>query len=163
MELTLNLKGLMQSYGEDEPWTANRRTNTKPTETAVKGIVECAFGLSRIGVDADGDDMIRKDIWEHVDVIIHTPDKLPHIIVDDQIVRELVEGMRFKNAEGNNMSNGMPRIKKEYIAGGEFKVTLKGTDEYIEKIRYRLLHPVYPYCLGRACCIPSAPLIQEEK
>lgn len=164
MELTLKLKGLMQSYGGDDPWTAKRRTQTKPTETAVKGIVECALGLARAEVDVE-DDKVRHDIWDNVEVIIHNPDTLSEIIVDDQVVNPLIPDntnpKQFLCADGS-FKEKLPQIRKEYIAGGEFKVTLKGNDGYIEKIKYRLMHPVYPYSLGRACCIPSEPVIQEE-
>ncbi len=159
MELNLKLKGLMQSYGENDPWTAVRHTNTRPTETAIKGMIECALGLSKAGLD-DEDDAVRKTLWEHVDICIHDPvqKSIPSILVDDQTVKPLLDDMRFPCADGTT-KNDLPLIKKEYVLGGCFDVTLSGDDEYIEKIKYRLQHPVYPYCFGRSCCMPSAPVV----
>lgn len=158
MELTLQLKGIMQSYGGENPWTATRRTNIQPTETAVQGIIECALGLARKGVDSD-DDKTREDLWQHVQVNIPDIDHAPEIITDDQTVHPLMEDMYFQCAGGGKMSTGMPQIRKEYLIGENYTVILTGDDTYIENIRYHLLHPIYPYSLGRACCIPSRPLI----
>ncbi|WP_026670732.1 CRISPR-associated protein Cas5 [Butyrivibrio sp. AE3006] len=158
MELKLQLKGLMQSYGGENPWTATRRTNRQPTDTAIQGIVECAMGIARKGTYEE-DDMKREALWNHVQIHIPDIDHAPEIIIDDQTVHPLTDDMYFQCAGGGKMSTGMPQIRKEYLVGENYTVILKGDDDYIKDIRYHLLHPIYPYSLGRACCIPSAPLV----
>ena len=160
MELTLKLKGLMQSYGGSNPWTATRRTELQPTITAVRGLIECALGLAKVGVYEE-DDVIRQALWKKVDIEIPVLDHMPEILSDDQIVGALTEDMQFKNAEGKNMSTAMPQITKEYIVGECFTVVIKGDDDSVSRIKEYLKHPIYPYCLGRACCIPSEPIVVD--
>lgn len=157
MELILQLKGVMQSYGGENPWTATRNTNSKPTESAVKGMVECAFGLASFGVDEE-DDEFRKQLWNGIAIEIPSLDHAPEILTDDQVIKPLIDNEEFQTANGGH-KKVMPRVTKEYIVGECFKVILKGEQDKIEQIKYHLEHPVYPYSLGRACCIPSSPVV----
>lgn len=158
MELTLTLKAVMQSYGGNNPWTATRQTETQPTESAIKGIVECAMGLAKAGVDPD-DDAVRKDLWEHVSIDVTNIDHIPNILIDTQTVHELTDDMHFVCAGGGSMAGRMPVVSKEYLVDETYTVTLRGDDKYIADIKEYLQHPIYPYAYGRACCSPSVPIV----
>ena len=162
MELKLTLKAIMQSYGGENPWTGTRDTKILPTETAIKGLIECAFGLAKQGsLDSEEDEIIRQDLWKNIEISKISLADNPYsneVFTDYQIVRPLTDEMKFPVANGSPKKT-LPQIYKEYISDGKYEVTLSGPEDYILKIKEYILHPVYPYFLGRACCIPSEPLI----
>ena len=161
MKIRLNLRGMLQSWGMEEPWTAQRHTQYKPTESGIYGLIECSMGLARAGTD-ENDDCRRNALRTNTRITsISEPENMPEILTDFQTVHPLVEGLAFKKAEGGTKTNGLPTINKEYIVGGRYTVELTGDKDTIENVMFFLRHPVYPICLGRSICIPSESVFLE--
>ena len=161
--LTLRLSGVMQSWGKREPWTESRRTEDKPTVSAIYGMLGCAFGIHR------GDDKNFKILKDCITVDIDNVKvaKDGEFMVDDQTVHRLDDNRLFCGFDGKNREGKCHTkidtmiLEKEYLVDGDYEVTLYGSIEDIEQTREALLHPVWPYYLGRYCCIPSKSVIKE--
>ena len=164
MRITLSLKGAFQSWGVPEPWTARRKTALKPTESAIYGLIGCAMGI-RKEYDEEKMEWVKSNVKITVPEPEYTYD-ISVITTDDQIVHPLVDGLRFtcqkdiREGKTGGMSNLMPQIKKEYLAGVETIVYLDGSKDVMDKVLDSLIHPIYPYYLGRACCTPSGCIVK---
>lgn len=172
MKLELVLAGLMQAYADGPQPFTNRRTADHPTSSAIYGMIERAMGIKKI--DGVRDDTfkapngkvyhIEEDVYIHQDEILdETLDyaKQCQILTDDQIVGSLTNTETFICADGTKKET-LARIKKEYLVNSKYRVTIEGDDELIQYVKEYLQHPIYPIYLGRYCCIPSEPIIQES-
>ncbi|MBO5552385.1 MAG: type I-E CRISPR-associated protein Cas5/CasD [Lachnospiraceae bacterium] len=166
MRITLSLKGSFQSWGSAEPWTASRKTELKPTESAIYGLLGCAMGVHK-----EGDEDKAAWIRANVKVIVPDPDYFTFntsvVVTDDQIVSGLKEEFEFTCQKSVNQgktggkTNKMPQVKKEYLMDVETVVYLDGEKDVMDRVLDYLIHPVYPYYLGRACCVPSGCIIKK--
>ncbi len=163
MKIYLNFKSTLQSWGVDSPYTSYRKTQYYPTVSAVFGIIECAFGLEREGEPdpLESDVLMRKTIREGIKVDIPKGQGMQEIIIDHQVVTPLSDELSFVGADGKKKNNGMPQVRKEYLADAETRAVISGEKDLMKKVLYRLKHPVYPFCYGRAVCIPSGPLVEK--
>lgn len=155
MKIKLKFSGVMQAWGVDEPWTSYRHTNIRPTPNAIYGIIECAMGLAHAG-EYKEDDLIRGKLRENTIIEIPNNDGFPDILTDLQTIHGVfdTESASVPCADGTKKKS-FPMINKEYIMNGRYEAYVSGDKDTIENIINYLKHPVYPYYLGRACCIPS--------
>ena len=163
MKIYLTFKSTLQSWGVDSPYTSYRKTQYYPTRSAIFGIIECAFGLEKEGEpDPIEDDMLmRKTLREGIQITIPKGQGMKNTVIDHQVVTPLSEELSFIDATGSKKSNGMPQIRKEYLSDAITHAIISGDKDLMEKVLYRLKHPVYPFCYGRAICIPSAPIVEK--
>ena len=104
-----------------------------------------------------------------VERIIEKPTPFPHRMTDDQTIYikdyidvDIAKG--FKT--GNNREkyvNGIVASQlftKDYLEDEKIGVVIEGTYKALSKIRQAVLHPFWPPYLGRACCVPSGPIIR---
>jgi hypothetical protein len=53
--------------------------------------------------------------------------------------------------------------RRTYLADAMFVAALEGDRELLESVRLRLRDPVFPLSLGRAACLPAAPVAMGER
>ena len=155
-KLKLRLEGVMQSWGKREPWAEGRGTESRPTDSAVYGIIACAMGIHRDEEDRLA--RLRDDIKVTGTGTVRGHGKTE----DTQTVRPLKGDMKFPSADGEFREMQGMLFSKEYLQGSECFAEISGTDDAICEVRYYLDHPVYPYYLGRYCCTPSERVVFEE-
>jgi CRISPR-associated protein Cas5/CasD subtype I-E len=165
MRIALSLKGAFQSWGSPEPWTARRHTELKPTQSAIYGLIGCAMGIHK-----EGDEEKQEWLRENVKITVPEPTfnfDMSVITTDDQVVTPLVDGLKFtcqkdiNEGKTGGKSNLMPQIQKEYLADVESVVYLDGDKKAMNEVLDHLIHPIYPYYLGRACCTPSGCIVKS--
>lgn len=164
--LHLQFRGILQSWGIREEWMVKRRTASYPTESAVLGLIECALGIDR------NDEESRKTLRDRISVIPRS-EGVNKKLVDEQTIsiadyeREGIEvngfpcaggGIKRTNA-GTVLSETFTKQYVEDCVNKPLRADVEGDDETIAQIQYALLHPVYPYYLGRYCCTPCGPVI----
>lgn len=169
-KLDLYLEGPMQSWGTTEHWYKTRRTESYPTKTALTGLIgRC------MGVDWDESDELQMiaDGFTITCVKSNHDGSGPMRMSDDQIifigdyidaglVAGFVSGTGKPKSDGNNGVVRAQIFTKDYLEDTKFSITIEGAEDMLQRIRHALLHPAWPPYLGRACCIPSAPLVQGD-
>lgn len=169
MKLDLYLEGPMQSWGVSEHWYKTRRTEARPTKTAIAGLIgRC------MGVDWEETEKLQEisksfEIIDSENTIIPMPKRMQDdqtIFLGDYIEAGLADG--FVTGGGKLKLNAQNEIirsqqfTKDYLEDEKIVITLEGSMENLSKIRNTLLHPVWPPYLGRACCIPSGQIVRGD-
>ena len=161
--LILRFSGILQSWGVPEPWESQRKTEYLPTDDAIYGLLGCALGILRD--DASALSVLR----EKVRVISSwsAKDTIDNRLYDYQTVG-LMGGKGHLVAKGGvkNINGIVETIQeeKEYLEDAERFVKLECIDEETKtRLIDAILHPVYPYYLGRYCCTPSKCLLMKEE
>ena len=168
--LHLQFRGVLQSWGVRDEWMAKRRTASSPTESAVLGLIECALGIDR------NDEERRTALRSKIRIIPHSGG-VKRKLVDEQTIsiadyeREGIELNGFPSARGGikRDKTGRPvwneTFTKQYVedcVSDPLKADVEGDDDTIARIQNALLHPVYPYYLGRYCCTPCGSVIMPN-
>ena len=150
--LFLRLEGPLQSWGAQESKFVIRRTSDAPTKSAVIGLLCAALGVSRSAAPKEwlprlngltmGVRIDRPGIrwWDY-----HT----------------VGARMQMRTAEGKTRPGAL-LSRREYLCDASFLVALRGDGELIDNIRSALQKPIYSPYLGRKCCPPSLPLLQNN-
>lgn len=161
MEITL--AGIMQSYGlESGGWVTLRDTMLHPTASTIVGILACSQGIEKDTEEYEGlkrklnfKTTVLDDVLILEDYQIVSPKEFRKATADSEVF--MVNGGK-KDAAGSQLP-----ITNRYILDAEFKVLVECENlEELKKIHHYLLHPVWAYYLGKACCTPSKPLVGRE-
>jgi CRISPR system Cascade subunit CasD len=151
--LFLRLEGPMQAWGVQESKFVVRRSSAAPTKSGVVGILCAALGVPRteaalewlprlstmrmgVRIDAPG---VR--YWDY-----HT--------VGAQMQ------MRIAEAEDKTKPGAM-LTRREYLCDASFLVALQAAPELISSLAAAMENPRWPPYLGRKCCPPSRPLLEN--
>ena len=140
--LLLRLEGPLQAWGTTSRFD-ERDTQLEPSKSGVIGLVCAALGRDRsepvvdlaalrLGVRVDREGIPLRDYQTATGVVIAATGKA-------DLGRTVVS----------------PRY---YLADAIFLVGLEGERALLEQIQQALLQPVWPLCLGRKSCVPSAPV-----
>jgi len=140
--LLLRLEGPLQAWGTTSRFD-ERDTQLEPSKSGVLGLVCAALGRDRsepladlaalrMGVRVDREGIPLRDYQTATGVVIAATGKA-------DLGRTVVS----------------PRY---YLADALFLVGLEGERALLEQIQHALLQPVWPLCLGRKSCVPSAPV-----
>lgn len=161
--LKLILDAPLQSYGVKSRWDT-RDTSTYPSKSAVIGILSCALGYPR------GDKRID-ELTNNVNVHVRI-DKTGNVIEDLQTVnwpiKEYQQKVNWSPKSRNSRKTDKahndfhPLLTKMYICDAIFTVFVEGSKEIIERCYNAMINPVWPVYLGRKCCIPASPIVQER-
>ena len=168
MYLKMLLNAAMSAYPfdnlGDETNTAHyKNTQNAPGLNTIYGILECALGLE------DYDDTYKDQIEalkNDITIKIVRPRHIEHRVYDLQTVHHLENDLTpyFATCNGGTPQGKEtyrpPLQTKVYLSQAEREVHIYGSKERLEEIKEALLHPVYSYYIGRACCIPSKPVFQ---
>jgi len=144
--LLLRLEGPLQAWGTTSRFD-ERDTQLEPSKSGVLGLVCAALGRDRsepladlaalrMGVRVDREGIPLRDYQTATGVVIAATGKA-------DLGRTVVS----------------PRY---YLADALFLVGLEGERALLEQIQQALLQPVWPLCLGRKSCVPSAPVALPE-
>lgn len=170
MYLVLQFASTMQSWGIKERWIHTRRTSSAPTKRAVAGLIGRAMGV--IKEDEVGHNYIEQNLLSVTTISTTVPDRM----IDDQVtfIKDYVEeGL----ARGLPSADGTVRgtytnpylsqkYTKEYLVDTISKpivVAIEGSEDFLKEVRDALVHPVYPICFGRYCCVPAKPILVDGK
>lgn len=148
--------GALQSWGVCTN-LKYKDTEKFPTKSGICGMIGAAMGLPK-GSPESG------KICEAIHFGAKTSKRMyERVLLDDYQFTNYSYGRLFDDTFPNEEKEA-PTLKnieqhKSYILDGCFLVVLSGEDSLLEQIHAAFLDPVYPLFLGRACCIPSYPLI----
>ncbi len=148
--LFVRLEGPLQAWGTRAHW-GERDSALEPTKSGVIGVVACALGWGR-GQDAEIRELGRA---LQFGVRIDRPGRL---LIDYHTV---IGGVL--SAEGKIKITATTRERetvvshRAYLADASFLGALQGPGEVLARAAEALQAPVWPPCLGRRSCPPSAP------
>lgn len=152
--LMLHLNAPMQSWGIESRYN-RRMSGSAPSKSGLCGMVCAAMGA-------------RKESEEEKDAI----NGFSHIrLVTVELHGEKKEGAFLRDyhtVQGTRKADGGSRTDANlthrfYHSDKRFVALLIAEDrEFLERIRQSLQNPVWGVWLGRKCCIPASPIIQEE-
>lgn len=160
--LKLFLSAVLQSYGgQDSGWVELRNTENRPTASAVAGLIACCLGVR------PGTPEYRRLLCLKY---ISMTDKNSGILDDYQIVTPKEPGKLSSESEILKLSGGKKGpgegqrpIHKMYLQDSSFSVFVGSDDiEELRRIHGAFRNPKWVYYIGRACCTPSAPVVEEE-
>lgn len=149
--LFLRLEGALQAWGDQQSKFVIRRTAEAPTKSGVIGMLCGALGVPRseapekwlptLGALRMGVRMDRPGIrwWDY-----HT----------------IGAGMQMRTAEGKEKPGAM-LTRREYLCDASFLVSLQGEPDLIRDLEAAVRAPVWAPYLGRRCCPPSRPLLEQ--
>lgn len=154
--LFLRLEGPMQSWGERARWSI-RDTAPEPTKSGVVGLLACALGLG-----ADADEEIR-DLARALRIGVRC-DRPGSPVVDYHTIGGGYERPVLLTAEGKpKRSSGRPHTEqtwRSYLCDASFLVAVQAAPTLIERLASAVQAPVWPYYLGRKCCVPVLPIFE---
>ena len=149
--LLLRLEAPIQSYGERAQWDF-RDTAYFPTKSAVIGILAAAMGLKR-------EDAAITSLANHLEVSVRA-DRPGEIALDFQtaigIIQKAEGGQRGKKGEKTGI---IP--ERQYLEDASFLVAVLGDYDLLCRCRDALLNPVWAPFLGRKCCVPTRPILED--
>jgi CRISPR system Cascade subunit CasD len=149
----LRLTGPMQSWGTESRLQL-RRSDAYPSKSGVIGLVLCAKGVSR--------DSATPEVQRLNDLVMGVRIDHPGTLDWDYHTAGAKIGIR--KAEGGikrTESTKKPETllsRRQYLLDASFLVALQGSPEIVEGVTSAVQDPVWPYFLGRKCCIPTEPV-----
>jgi len=150
--LFLRLEGPLQAWGNHQSKFLVRRTAEAPTKSGIIGLLCAALGLSR-----------REATENHLE-------KFARLRMAVRIDRPGVRWwdyhtvgarMKMRTAEGGSKPGAM-LTRREYLCDASFLVALQGQPKLIEQLKAGVEKPRWALYLGRKCCVPSRPLLEQE-
>jgi CRISPR system Cascade subunit CasD len=144
-QVTLRLEGPMQAWGADGAGQI-RRTHPQPQKRTVLGLIRAAKGLA------------RDQSWGELEELEFSCQTIKSGIR----MWDFASMSRIISADGSKFH---PRgiQEKEYLADSAFTVTLSGNDGLIDEVIEALENPVFLIGLGRRDCMPSQPILMNDK
>jgi CRISPR system Cascade subunit CasD len=152
--LFLHLEGPLQAWGVHESKFVIRRTADAPTKSGIIGMLCAALGVSRSQAPAE---------W------------LPRLAGLEMGVRIDRPGVRWwdyhtvgadmpmRIAEGEGKTKSGPILtRREYLCDASFLVALQGDPALIAELAAAIKTPKWTLYLGRKCCPPSRPLMEQH-
>lgn len=174
--LKLHLSGVLQYYSSISNTSLRDTfyTNICPTRSAITGLIGSALGYQRNS----------KELSELTNKLVNIKYKLVNIdqfpitiMTDFQTVRSFTKYTTFQNrqkqghlidfntVDGDIKNAEDPKnniIKKvDYLQNADFNVYIGSDDCFLKEIYQAIQNPVYPLYLGRKCCIPNKPIVED--
>jgi CRISPR system Cascade subunit CasD len=146
MVLKLTLAAPLQAWGGNAPWGL-RQTDSFPTKSGLMGLCGRCLGLDRDSYPALANGLrvaFIRDRPGTIEIDFQTVDVLPQT--------------RVANG-GWKRSRGLLLVTKEYLADARFIALIEGPEDQLRRLYNGLAQPHWPPYLGRACCLPSEPLV----
>jgi len=153
--LFLRLEGPLQAWGNQESKFVVRRTSEAPTKSGVIGMLCAALGVSRREAP---DEWLPKLAELRFGVRIDAPG------VRWWDYHTVGAKMRMRIAEGEGKTkHGAMLTRREYLCDASFLVALQGESALIDQLEAAIRNPKWTLYLGRKCCPPSRPLLQDPE
>ncbi len=149
----LRLEAPLQSWGERARWSV-RDTASEPTKSGIVGLLACALGLS-------ADEEVRA-LSRDLRVGVRC-DRAGTSVVDYHTVGGGYKEPVLLTAEGKpKRSSGRPHAEqtwRTYLCDASFLVAVQAAPALVERLSSAVQAPVWPYFLGRRCCVPVRPVL----
>lgn len=147
--LIIHFDAPLQSWGTSSLFQ-RRDAGAAPSKSALGGMICAAIGApKRSGMES----AILQSLS-----LCHMTSYHAH----GRILTDYHTVLNTKNANGTLLKNAVI-THRQYWENTRFVVVLESDDEaFLNRVHAALQHPVWGGWLGRKCCIPAAPLIQEE-
>lgn len=151
--LFLRLSGPMQAWGTGSRLQI-RRSDPYPSKSGVLGILLCALGVRRSAAQGRLKEFARLLCGVRID----RPGTLDwdYHTVGAKIGIRQAEGGIKRTASTKEFETLLSR--RQYILDSSFLVALHGDTDLIDQATDAIKEPVWPFFLGRKCCIPSEPV-----
>ncbi len=151
--LFLRLEGPLQAWGAHESKFVIRRTSEAPTKSGVVGMLCAALGISR---PAAGAEWLPRLNALRMGVRIDAPG------MRWWDYHTVGAGMQMRIAEGAGKSKpGAMLTRREFLCDASFLVALQGELPLIADLESAIKAPRWTLYLGRKCCPPSRPLLEQ--
>ncbi len=150
--LIIHLEGPLQSWGYRSRFK-NRDSGLEPSKSGVIGLICCALGRDRSTSPSD-----LAQLKVHVRV-----DKPGKLLTDFHTAGGGVfrrNGDYFAPTSSGAKGKNPVITERQYLCDAVFTVAVEGDRNLLQEIADRLQDPVWPVCLGRRSCPPSAPLFE---
>lgn len=169
--LKLHLSGVLQYYSS----TTNTSlrdvfyTEIYPTKSAIIGLIGSALGYQR-----NSEELIElnKKINNIQCKIVNVESTPITVLTDFQTIRSFTKYTTFQNKKKqgqlipfNTVDGGIKNeglVKRvNYLQNADFEVYVCADDSFLKQIYEAIQNPVYPLYLGRKCCIPNKPIVED--
>lgn len=148
--IVLHFDAPFQSWGTDSRFQ-HRSAGHAPSKSAVCGMVCAACGAAKESNDEKN--IISRFVSLNMDCFC---------LKNDGVTIDYHTVQRYRKVSGSIDCKGAVLTQRAYWQSGKYNVVLSGCDrEFLTRIHTALQNPVWGVWLGRKCCIPAAPLIQE--
>lgn len=148
--LLLRLEAPLQSYGERSKWDF-RDSAFFPTKSGIIGMIACGMGLKRDSEEIAG---LSSALTVHV-----RADMPGRMSIDYNTVTGIIHTADGKT-RGNKGEESTIISSRQYLEDASFLVAVCGEEKLLLRCRDALLDPVWPYYLGRRCCVPTRPVFE---
>ena len=148
--LHFTIYGTLQSWGERSSWNI-RDSAEWPTKSGITGMICSALGYGyndpRIG-----------ELCHNIQIGCKTKKEYSPQLNDFQTV-DYFGGMLANGKREDRISQKTIVQNKYYIMDKKFLIAITAPDDILKQIQAAMLNPKWAMSLGRACCIPSQPII----
>lgn len=175
--LLLRLDGPLQSWGVASRY-ARRETLDHPSKSGVVGV--CAAALGRLRTESVEDlaglrfGVLVVDpgrVIEDYHTVAHTVraskahrvDLSPEAVMRPWTGAEIARQKLPSSGDVDGSLKTTELTRRMYLADALFVAGLEGDRVLLQSIRERLQDPVFPLSLGRAACLPAAPIGMGER
>ncbi|HOZ47507.1 MAG TPA: type I-E CRISPR-associated protein Cas5/CasD [Candidatus Hydrogenedentes bacterium] len=151
--LFLRIEGPLQAWGDQESKFVVRRTAEAPTKSGLIGLFCAALGMSRAQA---GVGWLPKLTRLRMAIRIDRPG------IRWWDYHTVGAGMQMRIAEADGKTKpGAMLTRREYLCDASFLVALQGDPALIAELEAAVRSPAWPAYLGRKCCPPSRPLLED--
>lgn len=149
--VVLHLDAPFQSWGIDSRFNY-RHAGVAPSKSAICGMVCAAMGVEK-----------ESSREEEVLVEFRNLRMSSYCLKTNGQLRDYHTVQNYKTADGKSKKDSTILTYRYYWQSSEYLVLLTSENKcFLEEIRNALLNPVWGIWFGRKCCIPAAPIIQED-
>lgn len=142
--LQINLEAALQAYGRDVGTIDDRQTWRYPSKSAVVGMI------ARGGAFYTDDEQIRQ-LDEALAMTVYVM-RAGRLLADFQTV------MGSRSAD-RKLRDATIIGERQYLTNARFVVALDGPHAVLEFVAACINQPQRIIALGRACCLPSVPVV----
>lgn len=149
--LIIHVQSPMQSWGIGSKYE-RRGAGYAPSKSAVCGMACAAFGAAK-----------QSEAEERIIAAFNSLKMTSFCLQGGRILSDYHTVQNFARASGSIERKDAVQTYRQYWSDKRYIVLLEGEDvTFLEELRAALINPHWGIWFGRKCCIPSAPLIQEE-
>ena len=150
-----------QDGGSEGFHITTKDTGDMPTEKALYGMFECAFGYT----DEYKEEKAQLGQRVHIRNIRRTiPNSRPFRRIGYLTTcSPTIKGEKFPTGSGKYKDSPPSMTVKKYIVDSDYTVTVDIDDSLANEFIERLRHPRFAYYFGMRCCTPTVNLFDTYK
>lgn len=149
--LIIHIQSPMQSWGIGSRYE-RRGAGSAPSKSAICGMACAAFGAAR-----------QSELEERIVAAFNRMKMTSFCLQSGKVLSDYHTVQNFMRAKGTIERSDAVQTYRQYWTDKQYVVLLDGEDvSFLQELRSALTNPRWGVWFGRKCCIPSAPLIQED-